>query len=209
MNPNTAPLVANGPVRATGTRYRFWYRNTSATGSEFFLVMRSKATRRRFNHPPRRGVDDGNGQAGGDARLPFQQITLPPTARRSRSRAAISVDLRRARPRCSSAIGHDLCRTARCRLTSTRPSSGLQPLVRDMTTGADKSADASGLRLRHRQCGLDQQRPCGAEVVAGLEKDCHLPQDQRKVGDMYSCQHRRGPPDTKAWSTRCPATKTR
>ena len=39
MNYNTTPLVSNGPVRATWLPGdRFWYRNTSATGSEFFLV---------------------------------------------------------------------------------------------------------------------------------------------------------------------------
>ena len=51
MNYNT-PLVSNGPVRATWLPGdRFWYRNTSATGSEFFLVDAVKGAKApAFNH---------------------------------------------------------------------------------------------------------------------------------------------------------------
>src|SRR6185436_18621801 len=46
MNYNTTPLVANGPVRATWLPGdRFWYRNTNASGSEFFLVDAVKGTK--------------------------------------------------------------------------------------------------------------------------------------------------------------------
>ena len=46
MNYNTAPLILNGPVRATWLPGdRFWYRNQGANGSEFFLVDAVKGTK--------------------------------------------------------------------------------------------------------------------------------------------------------------------
>ena len=45
VNNNTAPLVTNGPVRATWLPGdRFWYRNQGVNGAEFILVDAAKGT---------------------------------------------------------------------------------------------------------------------------------------------------------------------
>src|SRR5688572_26669486 len=79
MNYNTTPLVANGPVRATWLPGdRFWYRNTNAAGTEFFLVDAAKGTRApAFNHAAvAAALTTAMGRPVSAAQLPFQQITF-------------------------------------------------------------------------------------------------------------------------------------
>ena len=79
MNYNTTPLVSNGPVRATWLPGdRFWYRNTSATGSEFFLVDAVKGTKApAFNHAAvAAALTTAMGKPVSATQLPFQQITF-------------------------------------------------------------------------------------------------------------------------------------
>src|SRR6186997_2076510 len=79
MNYNTTPLVSNGPVRATWLPGdRFWYRNTNATGSEFFLVDAVKGTKApAFNHAAvAAALTTAMGKPVNVTQLPFAQITL-------------------------------------------------------------------------------------------------------------------------------------
>ena len=78
------------------------------------------------------------------------------------------------------------------------------------TTGAGQAADdrrRQGLRLRHRQRRLDQQRSPGAQVVARLEEDRHLPAGSAQGRRDVSRQHRRRAiRRCRPGSIRCPAT---
>jgi hypothetical protein len=195
LNYNTGPLVANGPVRANWLQGdRFWYRNQGATAAEFFLVDAVKGTKApAFNHAAvATALTAAMGKPVTAARLPFQQITFAADS------ASFSFDADGKRWTCD--VQGTKCSSAD--RPATVPNSELSPdgkyaayikdwnlFVRDMTTGRDIQLTTEGLRLRHRQRRLDQQRAAGGQVVARLEEARHLPagsaQERRHVPGQY------------------------
>ncbi len=87
---NTNPLVSNGAVQANWLPGdRFWYRNQGPNGPEFILVDATQGHQGAGIQPcrGRAALTTAMGKPVAAARLPFTQITLPPTASRSRSTA--------------------------------------------------------------------------------------------------------------------------
>ena len=54
-----------------------------------------------------------------------------------------------------------------------------------------------GFRLRHGQCGLDQERSAGPRVVPRFAEDCHVPAGSARVGEMYLVKHRSRPSEAR------------
>ncbi len=199
---NTNPLVSNGAVQANWLPGdRFWYRNQGVNGPRILPRRRGARPRKApaFNHAAvAAALTTAMGKPVTAARLPF----TPDHVRRRRPVVLVrqrpeAMDLRRAgqavhaRP-----IGPAPCRTASCRPMASCAAyiRDHNLWVRDIATGTGQAADDrrhQGLRLRDRQRRLDQQRSPGAEVVAGLEANRHLPagsaQDRRDVSGQHRC----------------------
>src|SRR5579863_4119064 len=81
MTYNTTPLVYNSGVRPSWiSGERFYYRNTTAAGSEFILVDPAKGTRQpAFDHAKlASALGAVSGAAITGTRLPFQEFDLTP-----------------------------------------------------------------------------------------------------------------------------------
>ena len=154
---------------------------------------------------------------------PVTATRLPFTADHVRRRQHVvlvrqrrqALDLRRA----GQAVHVGRSARARFRTASCRPTASYAAYIKDYNLWVrdidDRRRQAAhdrrrqGLRLRHRQRRLDQQRSSGAQVVAGLEEDRDLPAGSAQGRRHVSRQHRRrairrcGP-----GNTRCPATST-
>jgi len=208
MNYNTTPLVANGPVRATWLPGdRFWYRNTNAAGTEFFLVDAAKGTRApAFNHAAvAAALTTAMGRPVSAAQLPFQQITF------AADNAAFSFDTGIKRFTCD--VQGQQCTSAdRPRPV---PNSELSPdgkyaayikdhnlWVRDMTTGADKQLTTDGVKdygyATDNAGWIMSDRPV-LKWSPDSKKIATFQQDQRKSGEMYLVNTAAGHPTLKAW----------
>ena len=75
--------------------------------------------------------------------------------------------------------------------------------VRDVASGKEVTTDEGrreGLRLRHRQRRLGEERSANREVVAGLEEGRDVPAGSAQVrGDMYLVSTKAGHPEMQAW----------
>ena len=208
MNYNTTPLVANGPVRATWLAGdRFWYRNTNAAGTEFFLVDAAKGARApAFNHAAvAAALTTAMGRPVSAAQLPFQQITF------AADNAAFSFDTGIKRFTCD--VQGQQCTSAdRPRPV---PNSELSPdgkyaayikdhnlWVRDMTTGADKQLTTDGVKdygyATDNAGWIMSDRPV-LKWSPDSKKIATFQQDQRKSGEMYLVNTAAGHPTLKAW----------
>lgn len=81
LGPNAEQLIDNGPVRPNWLPdNRFWYRNLTASGSEFILVDPAKGTRTAAFDPQKLAttLSKATGNAYEATRLPFQRITVAP-----------------------------------------------------------------------------------------------------------------------------------
>jgi hypothetical protein len=214
----TAPLVLNAGVRPTWLPDgRFWYRTHSAprARSSCWSTRRDVRRHRRSTmpgcsrrcRPPPAAPTSGRGSHS-------RPLSSPTTARRwcSRSASAATPATWRARLYQCRAPGAPF-RSAVARRRSRRVHPRLEPVgARHRHRAGDGAHQRrrQGLRLRHRQCRLDEvQRPARREVVARFEKARHLPADQRGVGEMYIVDTRRSG-HVPAWTrgnTRFPATR--
>ena len=208
MNYNTTPLVANGPVRATWLPGdRFWYRNTNAAGTEFFLVDAAKGTKApAFNHAAvAAALSTAMGKPVSAAQLPFQQITF------AADNASFSFDTGTKRFTCD-VQGQQCTSEDRPRPV---PNSELSPdgkyaayikdhnlWVRDMTTGADKQLTTDGVKdygyATDNAGWIMSDRPV-LKWSPDSKKIATFQQDQRKTGEMYLVNTVAGHPTLKAW----------
>jgi dipeptidyl aminopeptidase/acylaminoacyl peptidase len=208
MNYNTTPLVANGPVRATWLPGdRFWYRNTSAAGTEFFLVDAAKGTKApAFDHTAvAAALTIAMGKPVSAAQLPFQQITFAVDT------TSFSFDSGDKRWTC------DLQGKACTEVDRPRPApnSELSPdgkyaayikdynlWVRDTTTGADKQLTTDGIKdygyATDNAGWISSDRPV-LKWSPDSKKIATFQQDQRKTGDMYLVNTAAGHPTLRAW----------
>jgi dipeptidyl-peptidase-4 len=217
MNYNTSPLVSNGPVRATWLpNDRFWYRNQSATGSEFFLVDAATGTKApAFNHAAvAAALTTAMGKPVTASQLPFQQITF------AADNTSFSFDSGSKRWTCDRQ-GRQCTSADR---PATVPNSELSPdgkyaayikdwnlWVRDMTTGADKQLTTDGVKdygyATDNAGWISSDRPV-LKWSPDSKKIATFQQDQRKTGDMYLVNTVAGHPTLRAWKYPLPGDET-
>lgn len=205
---NTTPLVANGPVQANWLADdRFWYRNATATGSEFILVDAAKATKApAFNHAAVAAtLTTAMGQPVTATRLPFTQITLAADAQ------SFSFDNEHKRWTCDT--GGAACtsadRPARLPNSITSPDGRLAAFikdynlwVRDLTTGTDQQLTTDGIKdYGYATDNAGWIRSDNPVLVwsPDSKKLATFQQDQRKAGDMYLVNTVAGHPALSAW----------
>ena len=208
MNYNTTPLVSNGPVRATWLPGdRFWYRNTNATGSEFFLVDAVKATKApAFNHAAvATALTAAMGKPVPATQLPFTQITF--------AADSLSFSFDNAGKRWTCDVQGKQCTQAD--RPAPVPNSDLSPdgkyaayikdwnlWVRDMTTGADTQLTTDGVKdygyATDNAGWISSDRPV-LKWSPDSKKIATFQQDQRKAGEMYLVNTAAGHPTLRAW----------
>lgn len=205
---NTAPLVANGPVRANWMPGdRFWYRNQSADGSQFILVDAAKAAKGpAFDHARvAAALSTAMGKPVTPARLPFTRITMAPDA------AAFSFDSDLKRWTCD-------VRGASCTSAdrpSPIPNAVLSPdgtraaFIRDhnlwmrtIATGADVQLTTDGVKDFGYATDNAGWRRSDRPVLVwspDSKKIATFQQDQRGVSEMYLYNTVAGRPTLQAW----------
>jgi dipeptidyl aminopeptidase/acylaminoacyl peptidase len=208
LNYNTTPLVSSGPVRATWLPGdRFWYRNTTAAGSEFLLVDAAKGTRApAFNHAAvAASLTTAMGKPVSATQLPFQQITM------TADNLSFSFDSGDKRWTCD-LQGRQCAAADRSRPV---PNSELSPdgkyaayikdynlWVREMATGADKQLTTDGVKdygyATDNAGWISSDRPV-VKWSPDSKKIATFQQDQRKAGEMYLVNTVAGHPTLKAW----------
>ena len=193
------PLVVGGAVGRWLPDERFCYRNQTADGDEFVLV--SPATRSRGRVRPRQAGGDAVGGRGpptppeaavpGDRALARREgVVRPGQAPMDVRRAGHQVRRRRgcrAGCRAADAAARGVAGRARRRAGASVPSPDgkravvhprLEPVGPRRRHRPGEAADdgrREGLRLRHRQRRLGDERPADRALVARLEEDRHLP----------------------------------
>lgn len=205
---NTNPLVFNGPVRANWLPGdRFWYRNTSPNGAEFFLVDPARGTKTPlFDHAAvAAALTRAMGKPVTPARLPFTQVMV------SADNASVSFDSDGKRWTCD--VQGKGCTSAD--RPAAVPNSELSPdgkyaayikdwnlWVRDMTTGADKQLTTDGIKdygyATDNAGWTNSDRPV-LKWSPDSKKIATFQQDQRKAGDMYLVNTVAGHPTLRAW----------
>ena len=209
MTYNTTPLVSNGPVRANWLPDdRFWYRNQTATGSEFVLVDASRGTKApAFDHPAvAAALTTALGRSIPAAQLPFAQITFDETRQR------FSFDTDGKRWTCD--VQGQQCAGGERR--ATPPNSVVSPngklavfirdfnlWVRDLDAGTDKQLTTDGVTdfgyATDNAGWIRSDRP----VVLwspDSKKMSTFQQDERGVGKMYLVNTTVGHPTLQAWN---------
>ncbi len=208
MTYNTTPLVSNGAVRANWLPDdRFWYRNQSATGSEFILVDAARGTKApAFDHAAvAAALTTALGRTINPSRLPFQQITFDDT----RQRFSFDSDLKR----WTCDVRGQQCTSGDRR--ATPPNSVASPdgklavfirdynlWVRDLEAGTDKQLTTDGVKdfgyATDNAGWIRSDRP----VVLwspDSKKMATFQQDERGVGEMYLVNTTVGHPTLQAW----------
>ena len=213
---NTNPLVFRSGVRPTWQADdRFWYRITTAEGSEFLLVDASKGTRApAFDHAKLAvALSAATGTTYDAHRLPFTDFEL------SADGQTISFSIQRRRWKC------DLV-ADKCSAEGTPPASGqrgrggpandiLSPdkkraafirdfnlWVRDVATGKETQLTTDGVKdfgyATDNAGWIHSDRPVllwspDSKRIATFQ------QDQRGVGEMYLVETKVGHPTLQAW----------
>jgi dipeptidyl aminopeptidase/acylaminoacyl peptidase len=208
LNYNTTPLVSNGPVRANWLPGdRFWYRNTTANGAEFFLVDAAKASKTPlFDHAAvAAALSTAMGKPVTASRLPFTQITLATDS------TTFSFDAADTRWTCD--VSGKSCtsveRPAPVRDSVLSPD-GKQAAfirdfnlwVRDLATGADKQLTTDGVKDYGYATDNAGWRFSNRPVLAwspDSKKIATFRQDQRQTGEMYLVNTTVGHPTLLAW----------
>ncbi|MGH9386684.1 MAG: DPP IV N-terminal domain-containing protein [Vicinamibacterales bacterium] len=207
---HTNPLVSNGRVQATWLpRDRFWYRNQTASGSEFILVDATRGSRApAFNHTAlAAALGAATGKSYEAARLPFTQFTMADDG------TTITVSVEGKRWTCD-VQGTKCSASADGRGDGSRNESlspdGKQAAfirdhnlwVRDVTTGAEKQLTTDGVKdfgyATDNAGWTRSDRP----IVAwspDSKKIATYQQDQRGVGEMYLVNTVVGHPTLQAW----------
>ena len=217
MGYNTAPLVSRSGVRPNWTPDdRFWYRITTADGSEFLRVDPSKGTREpAFDHAKVAAALSEVAGATYDARhLPFTQFDFSPdgqtisfTVRQRRWKCDLQAN------KCAAEAGADPGAAApggRARaLEVVSPDKKRAAFIRDFNLWVRDVASA-----KETQVTADGVKDFGyATDNAGWvhsdraillwspdsKKIATFQQDQRKVGEMYVVETKVGHPTLQAW----------
>jgi dipeptidyl-peptidase-4 len=208
LNYNTNPLVTNGAVRANWMAGdRFWYRNQTATGTEFVLVDAPKATRApAFDHAAvAKALTIVMGKPVTMERLPFQQITFAADLQSFwfdsdlkrwtcdvRGRQCSGAD-RRA-PVADSVLSPDGKLAAFVR--------DYNLWVRDVDSNTDTQLTTDGVKDYGYATDNAGWRFSDRPVLAwspDSKKIATFRQDQRKTGDMYLVNTTVGHPTLQAW----------
>ena len=213
---NTNPLVFRSGVRPTWQAYdRFWYRITTAEGSEFLLVDAAKGTRApAFDHAKLAvALSAATGTTYDAHHLPFTDFEL------SADRQTISFSIQRRRWKC------DLV-ADKCSAEGTPPASGqrgrggpangiLSPdkkraafirdfnlWVRDVATGKETQLTTDGVKdfgyATDNAGWIHSDRPV-LLWSPDSKKIATFQQDQRGVGEMYLVETKVGHPTLQAW----------
>jgi len=208
MTYNTTPLVSNGAVRPNWLPGdRFWYRNQSATGSEFILVDAAGGRKApAFDHAAvAAALTTALKRPINPARLPFVQITF------DNSRQHVSFDSDGKRWTCD--VQGNECTSGDRR--ATPPSSVVSPdgklaafirdynlWVRDLAAGTDQQLTTDGVKdfgyATDNAGWIRSDRP----VVLwspDSKKMATFQQDERGVGEMYLVNTTAGHPTLQAW----------
>jgi dipeptidyl-peptidase-4 len=208
MTYNTTPLVSNGAVRATWLpEDRFWYRNQTASGSEFILVDAARATKApAFDHAAvAAALTTLLGRPITAARLPFAQITFDDT------RQSFSFDLDGKRWTCD--VQGKQCASGDRR--ATPPNSVVSPngklavfirdynlWLRDLDAGTDKQLTTDGVKdFGYATDNAGWTRSDRPVVLwsPDSKKIATFQQDERGVGEMYLVNTTVGHPRLSAW----------
>ncbi len=208
LNYNTNPLVTNGAVNATWMAGdRFWYRNQTATGSEFILVDAGKATRARaFDHAAvAASLTKAMGKPVSAERLPFTQITFAADLQSF----WFESDLKRwtCDVRGAQCAGAD--RRQRAANSVLSPDGKLAAFIRDynlwvqdVEAGTDKQLTTDGVKDYGYATDNAGWRFSERPVVAwspDSKKIATFRQDQRKSGEMYLVNTVAAHPTLLAW----------
>ncbi|MDO8678682.1 MAG: DPP IV N-terminal domain-containing protein [Acidobacteriota bacterium] len=208
MTYNTTPLVSHGAVRPNWLPGdRFWYRNPTATGSEFILVDAAGGTKApAFDHAAvAAALTTALGRPINAARFPFVQITFDD------SRQHFSFDSDGKRWTCD--VQGKQCASGDRR--ATPPNSVVSPdgklaafirdynlWVRDLAAGTDTQLTTDGVQdfgyATDNAGWIRSDRP----VVLwspDSKKVATFQQDERGVGEMYLVNTTAGHPTLQAW----------
>jgi len=218
MGYNTTPLVLHGAVRANWLADdRFWYRNTTAEGSEFVMVDAAKGTRApAFDHAKVATALTTATGANFDAHhLPFMEFEF------SEDGQSISFNVRNRRWTCDLSAG-------KCTGDSNRDRGGrggrggagarnevLSPdhrsaafirdynlWIREVATGRETQVTTDGTRdfgyATDNAGWANSDRPI-VLWSPDSKKIATFQQDQRGVGEMYLVSTKVGHPELRAW----------
>jgi dipeptidyl aminopeptidase/acylaminoacyl peptidase len=218
MGFNTTPLVYRSGVRPTWLPDdRFWYRVTTADGSEFVLVDPAKKTKGpAFDHAKLASLLSSAANARYDANhLPFTQIDLSADGR------TVSFDLARRHWNCDDqkCLSTDRAGDAQgggrggrggaARVDVPSPDGKRTAFirdwnlwVRDVATGKETALTKDGVQdYGYATDNAGWTRSDRAILVwsPDSKKIATFKQDQRAVGDMYLVDTRVGHPKLQAW----------
>jgi len=217
---NTAPLVFRSGVRpAWMPDDRFWYRVTTADGSEFLIVDPAKGTREpAFDHAKVAAALSAVAGATYDARhLPFTQFDF------SADMKAISFNLRQRRWKCD--LQTNQC-AAEADSGSGTPRAGgpgaTGPAIEALSPDKKRAAFIRDFNLWVRDVASGKETQLTTDGVKDFgyatdnagwvhsdraillwspdsKKIATFQQDQRKVGEMYLVETKVGHPTLQAW----------
>jgi dipeptidyl aminopeptidase/acylaminoacyl peptidase len=208
LTAGVSPLVSGVPGRPTWLADgRFWYRTTTADGSEFVLVDPARRTRASaFDHARLAGaLTAATGQRVDGARLPFQTVDYSPDAR------AISVSVSNRRWTCD--LQTYACAAAD--VVGAPPASATSPdgryaafirdhnlWVRDLTTKAERALTTDGREDFGYATNNAGWIRSAAPVVAwspDSRKVATFQHDGRGVSPMYLVSTKVGAPSLETW----------
>jgi dipeptidyl-peptidase-4 len=209
---NVTPLVYHGAVRATwAPGEQFWYRTTTAEGSEFILVDALRKTRGpAFDHAKIAAALSKAARATYEAsNLPFRQFE------RSADAASISFGVAGLWWTCDVAGNHCEQTTLAREARGGPGRDGLSPdgtrtafirednlWVRDVATGKETALTADGVKnfgyATDNAGWTKSDRPI-LLWSPDSKKIATFQLDQRKVGEMYLVDTRVGHPHLEAW----------
>lgn len=211
MSYNTAPLVLHGSVRPTWLAGdRFWYRNTTAEGSEFVLVDAERGTRGpAFDHAAvARALSRAAGASYEASRLPFERFEFSGDGR------TISFELKGRRWTCD-VDGNSCSESKDARGGPAGRSEELSPdgrravfirdwnlWVRETATGKETQLTADGVPDFGYATDNAGWRRSDRPIVLwspDSRRIATFQQDQRQVGEMYLVDTRVGHPQLQAW----------
>ncbi|HMG75554.1 MAG TPA: DPP IV N-terminal domain-containing protein [Pyrinomonadaceae bacterium] len=218
MGYNTSPLVFRSGVRPTWTPDdRFWYRITTAEGSEFLRVDPAKGTREpAFDHAKVAAALSEAAGATYDARhLPFTQFdfssdgqTISFTVRQRRWKcdlqtnkcvAEAGADPGAAAPGAARARALEVMSPDRKRAAFIRD---FNLWVRDVASGKETQLTTDGVKdfgYATDNAGWVHSDRAILLWSPDSKKIATFQQDQRKVGEMYLVETKVGHPTLQAW----------
>jgi len=219
MGYNTTPLVFRSGVRPTWMPDdRFWYRVTTADGSEFLLVDPAKGTREpAFDHAKVAAALSAAAKATYDAHhLPFTQFdfssdgrTISFSVRQSRWKCDLQTDQCVAEPDAGAGAPRGRAGAAGAAIESLSPDKKRAAFirdfnlwVRDVATGKETQLTTDGVKdfgYATDNAGWIHSDRAILLWSPDSNKIATFQQDQRKVREMYLVDTKVGHPTLQAW----------